>query len=378
MALTIQQQIIDLIQKNKSVLIVFKQDYTGDALGSGLALKQALEKMHKQVDLVCSDFKLCQKLEFLDVQEVKPELTNLQKVTLSINTKENPISEIYYEKTEDRLKIHLDPKHSNFELKKIHTELSRYKYDLIITLDTQDLESLGHIYSNNLDFFAARPIINLDSSAQNEQYAEINLIQLTSASTSEIVYALIKKLIPDKITNNMATNLLTGLICATKNFKSHNIKSKTLETASHLIDQGADREKIIRHIYQNRYVSTLKLWGQVLTRLSSSLEDRLVWSNISLQDFIDTQTTPAELHDVIDELIVSLPRAEVVILNYEVKNNGDNAIKSIVYSIKNHDARFLAKKFEAKGSQETAKFTLHNISLIEAQKQIVEEIKSKM
>ena len=75
MALDTQAQIREQLQKASSVLVTFKQDYNGDALGSSLALARTLEKQGKRVDLVCQDFQVSKKLSFLPgTEQVQTQL----------------------------------------------------------------------------------------------------------------------------------------------------------------------------------------------------------------------------------------------------------------------------------------------------------------
>ncbi|MDP2766655.1 MAG: hypothetical protein Q8O41_04270, partial [Candidatus Methanoperedens sp.] len=59
----------------------------------------------------------------------------------------------------------------------ISSRSSGFKYDLIIALDTADLESLGQIYDNDTEFFYKTPIINIDHHSENEEFGQINFIE---------------------------------------------------------------------------------------------------------------------------------------------------------------------------------------------------------
>ena len=161
---------------------------------------------------------------------------------------------------------------------------------------------------------------------------------------------------------------------ATKNFKTQNVTPKTLNIASVLINLGARREEIVKNLYQSRFLSTLKLWGRVLSRLNNDLDDRLVWSSLSCHDFLETASKPSEAIDVIDELILSMPKTEIIILLYE----NYEKIDVIVYSTKNINSLELAKKFNPIGNKQIAKFTLENMILADAERTIITEIKSKL
>ena len=378
MALSPTQQAFEVIKQSKSILIAFKSDWTGDALSSSLALSEFLKKLGKKTDIVCDGFVPPASLNFLPLADVSPKLNSLQKFVITVNTAQAQVGEFYYDQDGGKLNIYITPSEGIFNSEDVATDASDYRYDLIFIVNSPDLESLGGIYEKHPDFFYSIPKINIDHSNRNENFGNINLVSLTAASTAEIIYGLIKEYEENLIDENIATYLLTGIIMSTKNFKSSEVTPKTLNLASLLIAKGARREQIIQNLYQSRYLSTLKLWGRVLSRLNQDLDGRLVWSVLPAQDFYETSTRPDELPDVIEELIVSMPKTELVVLLYEVKELEHTEVYAIVYSPKNIDTLFVCQKFNAVGNRELAKFSLPEADLYEAERMIIEEIKQKM
>lgn len=376
MALTETQQIFELIKKSRSILIVFKKDWTGDSLSSALALSKVLKKIDKKVDVVCQNFKPSANVSFLGATEINDKIEDLQKFVISIDTSKTKVGEFYYDNESDKLNIYISPKNGQFKPVDVSAKIANYSYDLIFIVNTPDLESLGEIYNNHGEFFYSTPKINIDNSNKNEYFGDINLVDLTSSSTAEIIYGLIKNFDENLINDDIATYLLCGIITSTKNFKTLNVSPKTLNTASLLITKGARREQIIQNLYQTRFLSTLKLWGRVLSRLNNDLNDKLVWSVISSQDFLETSTSSSEIIDVIDELIVSMPKTEVIVLIYERREFGD--IECVVYATKNIDSLLICRKFNPNGNAEISKFNLNDMSLAEAERIVIEEIKEKL
>ncbi|MDO8669527.1 MAG: hypothetical protein Q7K65_04495 [Candidatus Buchananbacteria bacterium] len=376
MALTETQQIFELIKKNRSILIVFKKDWTGDSLSSALALYRLLKKIDKRVDVVCQNFEPSTSLSFLGTSEVNNKIEGLQKFVISIDTSKTKAGEFYFDNENDQLNIYVSPKNGQFKPEDVSAKIASYKYDLIFTVNSPDLESLGEIYENHGDFFYSTPKINLDNSNKNEYFGDINIVDLTSSSTAEIVYTLIKNFDENLIDEDIATYLLCGIITSTKNFKTLNVSPKTLSAASLLITKGARREQIIQNLYQTRFLSTLKLWGRVLSRLNNDLDDKLVWSTISSQDFLETATSHDEIIEVIDELIVSMPKTEIIVLIYEKRET--NNIACVVYAAKNFDSLFMCRRFNPTGNAQMSKFNLSHMTLAEAERTVIEEIKQKL
>ncbi len=376
MALNATQQIFEQIKNSRSVLVTFKEDCNGDAISSALALAKILKHLDKKVNIVCHNFKPATNISFLGLNDIKSELESLQKFVISIDTSKTQIGEFYYDNENNKLNIYVTPKNGQFKPDNVSTKVANYEYDLIFIINSPDLESLGDVYKNNSDFFYATPKINIDNLSNNEYFGDINIVNLASSSTSEIIYAIINNFDENLIDENVATFLLCGIINATKNFKISTVSPNTLNTAAILITKGARREQIIQNLYQTRFLSTLKIWGRVLSRLNNDLDDRLVWSTIANQDFLETATSYDEIPDIIDELIISMPKIEVIILIYERREFND--IECLVYTTKNLNSNYITSKFNSNGNDEIAKFNLNQISLAEAERIIINEIRQKI
>ena len=170
----------------------------------------------------------------------------------------------------------------------VKTRSGEFKYDLVIVLDTPDLESLGSIYDNDTEFFYQIPIINIDHGSNNEAFGQINLVELTAIATAEILFNLFTNYSRDLLDENIATCLLAGIIAKTKSFKTQNLTPQSLSVSSQLISMGARREEIVNQLYRSRSLNVLKLWGRVLARLTSALENKLVWTVLTQVDFDKT------------------------------------------------------------------------------------------
>jgi nanoRNase/pAp phosphatase (c-di-AMP/oligoRNAs hydrolase) len=378
MALTETAQVFELLKKSRQILIIIRKDWTGDAVSSALALAEFFRSLSRRVDIICQDFKQSSNFSYLPLSLIQPVLGNLQKFVVSVDMSQTGLGEFEYDESENRLNFYITPKTGQLTKDNISSAASGFKYDLIITLATPDLEALGEAYGKHGDFFYSTPKINVDNNPQNEYYGNINLVNIAASSTAEIVYDLIREYDENLINDNVATYLLSGIITATKNFKSPAVTPKTLALAGYLIGRGARRDQIIQNLYQNRFLSTLKLWGRVLSRLNNDLNDKIIWSVLSLSDFLETSTNAEELPDVVEELIVSMPKTEIIVLLYEDRRGEQVDIKVLIYSVKNRDAVFLSRKFNPQGNKDLARFTLTGVTLAEAEHQVIEEIKKQL
>lgn len=379
------QQIFEQIKKSENILITFSKDWSGDAIASALALFLFLRKMDKNVNIAAeriddetsASLKApSQAFSFLpSFSEIKNSIDNLRKFIISLDITNAKVSQIKYKMEDNTLNFIISPKSGFFTHDDISSSTSGFKYDLIITLDTPDLESLGNIYDNDTEFFYKTTIINIDHKSNNEEYGQINNIELSAVSTSEILFSLFESYSRELIDEDIATCLLTGIICKTKSFKTPNITPHTLLTTSQLISMGGRREEIVSHLYKSRSINVLRLWGRVLARLNGAVGDTFVWSTLSKVDFIKTDSSEENLCDIIDELIINIPTAKIVALIYETKK--ENETKVMVFSIKNINSLNLIKELNPNGTEKIAAATL-NKSLPEGEKEIVDLIQEKM
>ena len=375
--LTEIEQLKKLFAEKKYILIVFRPDADGDAVGSAVALKNFLDKQKKSVDIACAGFVSPKNLHFLTKPvEIKPQLTNLQKFIIKVDVSKAPIESLSYDVKDNWLSIYLTPKHGAITKNELRTAQTTFKYDLIITLDTVDLDALGEIFYNNTDLFYRLPVINIDHHAGNEHYGQLNLVDITAVSTAEIVFNALDEVATDKLDADIATALLTGMIVKSKSFKTADVTPHTLDLASKLINLGAKRDEIIHNIYRTKTISTLKLWGQALTHLQSDKRLGLVWATLTREDFARSGAGEDELRGIIEDLLMNSPEAKLVLLIYE--NINGQGIAARLVTEKDYDAKQLLGAFSPQGNKKEATIVLPKNNLQESQELILTELKNKL
>jgi hypothetical protein len=69
MALVLPEQLKTLIENKKHILVTFRPDAAGDAIGSAIALALMIERMGRMVDIISADFVLPKAYSFLPLAE---------------------------------------------------------------------------------------------------------------------------------------------------------------------------------------------------------------------------------------------------------------------------------------------------------------------
>lgn len=381
MSLTQIQQIHQFLEGAKNILIVFRKDGDGDTIASALALNTFLEKIGKKVDIVSDDFNISPTFSFLKgIEKIKKSFSDLQRFVISINTEKTGLQNLSYDIKDKNLRIFITPKQGSFSKDSISTAQTDFKYDIIFTINTPDLNSLENIYKNNTELFFKLPIINIDHQADNEHYGQINIIEPTDSSTSETIFSLFKKLGGEYVDAEMATALLTGIISKTHSFRADFIKPHTLSAAGELMTLGANKEKIIDNLYRTRTITALKLWGRMLSNIKTHPEQKLVWSTLTRDDFVRCGAKESDLKDIVNELIRNSPEAKIILLLHEHTGNSmnTNIVHGVLSTDKNHDALMLVQEYNPAGNKNHASFVLEGKSLQEAEDEMINFLLRKL
>lgn len=314
----VEQQIFDSIGKANRILIALPQNPNGDALGAGLAFFGFVKKLDKEPEIVCAAPDLANFGFLPNIGEVKRELAVSQSFVVSVSTASAKLDELSYEVKPDRVDIFLKPKAGKFSQSDVSFTSARFPYDLIVTIDCPSLEHIGEIYEKNTDLFFETPIVNLDHHPNNEYYGEINHVDLTSTSTSEILTTLIENFEAGLIDEQIATNLLLGIIVETNSFQHVKTTPRAFLKASSLIAQGGHHQEIIRELYKTKSISLLKLWGRSLARLKEVPELGLAYSLVNHADMEKTGSDARDAMGVMKELIGSLAGKRIIIFFAEI------------------------------------------------------------
>lgn len=380
--ISIEEQIFNQIKKAQNILITFGQDFNGDSISSSLALFLIIKKLNKKTKIAIDNFgqdNIFEKFKFLPgFNQISNNLKDSNKFIISLDVKNIKVENIKYELKNNKLNFIINPQNGSFSKKDV-TSQPDINYDLIITLNTSNLNSLAKIYENNLDFFHSVPIINIDHSSHNENFGQINLVEITKSSVCEILFYILYKNYSDLIDEDIATCLLCGIILKTRNFKTLNMLPNTLASAAKLISLKARREEIVNHLYISRDINLMRALGNILSGLQSELNCKLVWFSLNDESISNVKNYNIKniIFEAINELIINIPQIEVVVAFYNGQNNNQKSSNALVHSTKNINALDLVSKFEPIGTR-TSAFIVTNKTPDETRNFVLDEVIKKL
>lgn len=371
------QTIQRMIQKSKRIALIAPPQDKGDALGSLLAWKTFLENQGALVSAYAPNIQHLPELKFLPgIADVKTILKNTTRCALVLDIPRGDLESIQYQQTDKKIIIYLAPKKGSVNSRQLETIQTIFSHDLAIIIGSPTREGLGEIFFNNQEFFCRVPTISIDYHKASERYGTVNIIDHSATSNAEVNYKVLSRLPGWECTPTQATNLLTGMIIATKSFKSEHVTPRALQLASELVQCGGDREKIIHELYRSRSITTLKLWGRALSKLQHHPELGLISTIILREDLLAAGAKIEDLHGVAEELLTNAPEAKITLIIYETTDAG--TIKGIIGSEHTYSVLELLREFNPSGDAGQAIFCLTNSTIHEAHAQVLKVLRKKI
>lgn len=245
------QEAKKIIQESQNIYLIPEENQNPESITSALALFYTLRNLGKNVNIIIEE--LPEYLSFL-IPSIN-FISYPKNFVISIPSKTANVSQIYYEKNDDALKIHLTVENGFIKRDDLSFYFSEKKPDLVVTFGIKDYHLQLSKKLNPFGFLLDAQILNIDNKqntiteTDNKNFGKINLIG-NNCSLTEITINLINNFNSD-INKETANCLLAGLIIHTDNFKNFNVTAKIFETAAYLMKNNADLKEIINNIKRN-------------------------------------------------------------------------------------------------------------------------------
>ncbi|PCJ19521.1 MAG: hypothetical protein COB02_07180 [Candidatus Cloacimonadota bacterium] len=132
----------------------------------------------------------------------------------------------------------------------------------------------------------AKILMNLDHHLSNNDFGDINIVQVDEVSSTSVVYHCLKA-IDIKITPDMASNLYLGLVFDTGRF-SYSPLPQTFSFAAELLALGADHWTVYSALYRHNDFNHYKTVAEVTKSMTNMYDGQLVILDVdeSLKDHL--------------------------------------------------------------------------------------------
>jgi nanoRNase/pAp phosphatase (c-di-AMP/oligoRNAs hydrolase) len=372
MTLSIPDQIKNQIEAAENILLLVKQNACGDEVAASWGLFQLLKNLGKNPTVLESNLQ-ARNLKFLAAPEkMEKEIVGARDFVLSFSTARNKIIDFRTENKIDSFDIYITPEKETVDPRDFSFIPAKFKYDLLVVLGCQNLDQFGEMREKNADLFFEVPIVNIDNSGANENFGQVNLVDITASSVSETLSDFARKKWEKFVDPEAAQCFLAGIISATGNFQSPKTTPQTFLAASWLIEKGADQQKIIRHLLKTQSFSFMKLWGRVMARLQWDEEKKLAWSLVSIEDFVQSRSKPDALPTILEKIKDNFSSGKLFAVLFS------ESLGRSVALVKNSDPETLEKLREKAGGEIRnghLEIVFEGKNAVEAEKEMLEKLK---
>jgi phosphoesterase RecJ-like protein len=182
------------------------------------------------------------------------------------------------------------------------------EFDFAVAVDCSDLNRVGEALNGY-----GQPDLNIDHHITNLKFARYNLVQPEAASTAE----MLARILPAwgfRISQPIATALLTGIISDTLGFRTSNVTPETLRIAANLMETGGDLATVYHEALLQPSFNAARYWGAGLSKIQ--FQDRLVWTALTLDDRRAAKYPGRDDADLIN-LLSSIEEADISIVFVE-------------------------------------------------------------
>ena len=367
------EKFINIIEKSNNIIVTLPSDASCDAFSSAFGLCHLLDGLKKEVSLFY-DRNIPQKLSFLEKpKKIESELSGARDFIINFNTKHNKIIDVKTKEGEQDFIIQITPEKGSINPKDFSFIPANFKYDLIIIIGASSLEKLGDIYFKNTDLFFEIPKANIDTQSNNENYGQVNLVDITASSNAEILAEIVLEKYEKNLNKKIAQSFLTGIVATTGSFQKPNTTPQTMITAAQLMKYEADQATVIRYLYKTKSLSFLKLWGRAMTRLNWDKENQFVWSLLSTEDFVQSRSNEEDVSFVMEEIRKNFSQGQIYAIFY---NNVQSETFALVHFNNEKKARSLAEAFSLPPSQNLI-IDFEKNNLVKAEKIFLEKLNQK-
>src|ERR671934_247892 len=254
--------VADAIRSHDRFLLVTHENPDGDALGSLLAMKLALDSLGKDSEMyLYGDAPLPREYAFM------------------------PLDGLRREPPEDAAER------------------------VLIALDCANEQRLG---PDETVLQRAPLTIDVDHHHDNSRFGDVNLIVADASSTGEVLRDVLEELGVD-LTPEIAEALYIAVVTDTGRFQYTNTTPKALRLAAELVEAGANVHRVFQGVYENVAFAKLKLIARALEHADVYEGGRVVVSHLEKEDF-DAAGAEEPYSEGIIDLLRAVEGAEIAAL----------------------------------------------------------------
>ena len=238
---TILQKLKDAIAKSNSIGIAVGQNPSIDEMGAALSLYLLLTAANKRVGIASPSDPIVEISSLVGIDRVQRNFGgDAGDLVVSFPYKEGEIEKVSYTLENNSLNIIVKSSEQGLSFNEQDVRYTRGSgsIDLLLVVGAATLDQIGDVIDTQK--LTNISIINIDTDPNNQGYGDVVLLAPQASSVSEHVADIVLTL-GFNIEQDVAQNLMSGIMSATHNFQDPRTSSLAFEVSSYLMKRGAQR-----------------------------------------------------------------------------------------------------------------------------------------
>ncbi|MCT4544175.1 MAG: bifunctional oligoribonuclease/PAP phosphatase NrnA [Vallitalea sp.] len=187
--------------------------------------------------------------------------------------------------------------------------------DVFISLDCGDKDRLG---INAKLFDSAKTTINIDHHISNTKFADKNYV-LDVSSTCEMIFEIMKDNM-DLLDKGICESLYTGIIYDTGAFKHSNTTKRTHEIAGELIKYDIDFTDITNRVFYYKTFKALKVTGKAIDNAQLFHNDMIIITTLTMQELKENNYSKKDTEAIV-QILNEVINTECAVFIMETEEN---------------------------------------------------------
>ncbi len=253
----VKTNLAQLLSENPSVGVVASGHQDVDVLAAALSLHLIFQDSGKNSQIVSLKEPTVEHSFLVGIDQIVKSFSGSTKtLTVSFPYKDGDIEKVSYNIEGDRLNVNLfaEEQGISFTDKDIKYIRQGSSPQLIFAIGVSQASEIAQLAD------AGAKIVNIDNTASNGMFGDINIVDPGASSLSEIV-AKIAQDLALQVEFDVAQNLVDGITAASVNFSSPKTSALAFEMAGFLLQKGAVR-KDLKSMRPQTGDTSLQMLGQ--------------------------------------------------------------------------------------------------------------------
>jgi phosphoesterase RecJ-like protein len=203
---------------------------------------------------------------------------------------------------------------------------------------------------------AVQLVLDVDHHHDNSRFGTVNYVDASASSTGEIMHELFAEL-GVRLTPEIAEAIYIALVTDTGRFQYANTTPKALRLAAELVEAGADVHRVFQDVYENVAFAKIKLLARALAKARVYEGGRIIVSDLERSDFEAAGAEEPFSEGIIDFLRAVEGSELVALIREPPTQNGPKRRVSLRTRAESIDVSAIARKSGGGGHRQAAGFS---------------------